>query len=173
MVGNVASALWHVAQLNVARAMAPLDSPRLRDFMTALDAINALAEGSPGFVWRLKSESGNATDIKVGDDPNLIVNMTVWATVESLFDFVYRSAHTKVMARRRDWFERPVEAYQVLWWIPAGHCPTIDEAFARLDHLRRHGPSARAFTFKERHAPPGSQLTPADLDPGRVCVGWT
>jgi hypothetical protein len=173
MVGDGTTNRWHIAQLNVARASTPLDSPLLADFMAALDDINALAEASRGFVWRLKSDSGNATDIKITGDPNLIVNMTVWETVEALFDFVYRTAHTKVMVRRWEWFEKPAEAYQVLWWVPAGHVPTLDEAFARLDQLRCNGPSVHAFTFKERHAPPDSAMPPADLGPERLCVGWS
>lgn len=164
---------WHIAQLNVARAVAPLDSPALADFMAALDAVNALAETSPGFVWRLKSDSGNATDIKVDDDPKFIVNMSVWETVEALFEFVYRSAHTKVMVRRREWFEKPAEAFQVLWWVPAGHRPTIEEAMARLAHLRAHGPSAHAFGFKDRYPPPGEAGAPTDMRPEPYCVGWS
>ena len=139
---------WHIAQLNVARAVAPLDSPELAEFMAALDGVNALAEASPGFVWRLKSESGNATDIKIENDPKFIVNMSVWDSVEALFEFVYRSAHTKVMVRRREWFEKPSEAFQVLWWVPEGHIPTVREAEEKLAHLREHGPTPDAFTFR-------------------------
>jgi len=163
---------WHIAQLNVARAVAPLDSSELADFMAALDRVNALAESSPGFVWRLKSDSGNATDIKVDDDPKFIVNMSVWDSVEALFEFVYRSAHTKVMVRRREWFEKPAEAFQALWWVPAGHQPTIEEAMARLRHLRQHGPSAYAFTFKDRYPVPFVGGTPTDMKPEPYCVGW-
>src|SRR5256885_6866464 len=104
---------WHIAQLNVGRILAPTDSPQLAEFMAALDEINARAEATPGFIWRLQSDSGNATDIRVSEDPSFLVNMSVWATIESLFDFVYRSAHTAVMARRRQWFEKPTAAYQV------------------------------------------------------------
>lgn len=163
---------WHIAQLNVARAVAPLDSPELADFMAALDGVNALAEAAPGFVWRLKSDNGNATDIKVENDPKFIVNMSVWESVEALFDFVYRSAHTEVMVRRREWFEKPAEAFQVLWWVPAGHTPTIEEAMARLAHLRAHGPTARAFTFKERYPKPDEAGGPEDMKPEPYCVGW-
>jgi len=163
---------WHIAQLNVARAVAPLDSPRLADFMGALDAINALGEASPGFVWRLKSDSGNATDIRLNDDPLLIVNMTVWESIETLFEFVYRSAHTKVMMRRREWFEKPAEAYQVLWWIPAGTIPTTQEAMARLEYLRRHGPTPHAFTFKQHFPAPGQTGEAEDMNPEPYCVGW-
>jgi len=142
---------WHIAQLNVGRAVAPPGSPELADFMAALDRINALAESSPGFVWRLQSASGNATDILVSDDPRSLVNMSVWSSVESLFAFVYRTAHTELMKRRREWFEKPAQAHQVLWWIPAGHIPTIEEALQRLADLRRNGPTKRAFTFSQRY----------------------
>jgi hypothetical protein len=163
---------WHIAQLNVGTTVAPLDSPELADFVAALDGINTLAEASPGFVWRLKSDSGNATDIRVGDDPNFIVNMSVWESVEALFGFVYRSVHTQVMGRRRDWFAKPDQAHQVLWWVPAGHHPSVEEALARLDHLRRHGSTAHAFTFKERFPAPDRTGGPVDMKPEPYCVGW-
>ena len=166
------TARWHIAQLNVGRAAAPLDDPAMADFMGALDRINALAEASPGFVWRLKTDAGNATDIKVTDDPLFIINMSVWESVEALFEFVYRSAHTPVMGRRREWFEQPGEAYMVLWWVPAGQVPTTEEALTRLAHLRAYGPSPHAFTFKERHPPPGSGDGPVDMKPEPYCVGW-
>lgn len=147
---------WHIAQLNVGRAVAPPGSTELADFMAALDRINALADSSPGFVWRLQSAGGNATDILVSDDPRFLVNMSVWSSVESLFAFVYRTAHTELMKRRREWFEKPAQAHQVLWWIPAGHIPTIEEALQRLADLRRDGPTARAFTFSQRFADGGT-----------------
>jgi Domain of unknown function (DUF3291) len=143
----------HLAQFNIARLVAPLDDPRLADFVGALDRVNALAEASPGFVWRLQSDSGNATDIRVEQDPLLIVNLTVWETVEALFDFTYRTGHNKVMVRRREWFERMEAAHLVLWWTPAGHHPSLAEAMMRLERLRRDGPTAAAFTFKQRFAP--------------------
>jgi hypothetical protein len=163
---------WHIAQLNVGRAVAPPGSQELADFMAALDRINALAESSPGFVWRLQSASGNATDILVSEDPRSLVNMSVWSSVESLFAFVYRSGHTDVMKRRREWFEKPTEAHQVLWWIPAGHIPSIEEAMERLAHLRREGPALRAFTFSQRYLPPGEPGSPDDMEPEPYCAGW-
>jgi hypothetical protein len=146
---------WHLAQLNVARALAPLEDPLLADFMAALDGVNALAESSPGFVWRLKAEDGNATSIRVNEDPRLIVNMSIWESVEALFDFAYRSDHTRIMARRREWFEKPSGAYMALWWVPSGHRPSLEEALLRLQRLDREGPTTQAFTFKSRFpAPP-------------------
>jgi hypothetical protein len=148
---------WHLAQLNVARALAPLEDPLLADFMAALDGVNALAESSPGFVWRLEAGDGNATSIRVNDDPRLIVNMSVWESVEALFDFAYRSDHTRIMARRREWFEKPLGAYMVLWWVPSGHRPSLEEALLRLQRLDREGPTAQAFTFKARFPVPPLQ----------------
>ena len=145
---------YHLAQFNLARAIAPLDDPELADFMARLDEINALAETSPGFVWRLQSDSGNATDIRAFDDPRMLVNMSVWSSAEALFDYVYRSGHGKVMARRREWFEPMAGPYTVLWWVPAGHRPTVEEANDRLGHLKDHGPTAEAYTFKQRFPAP-------------------
>lgn len=164
---------WHIAQLNVGYTVAPLESPPMADFMSALDGINALAEAAPGFVWRLKSESGNATDIRAGADPSFIVNMSVWTSLEGLFEFVYRTAHTKVMVRRREWFKKPDTAYQVLWWVPAGHRPTAEEALERLRYLQDHGATPHAFTFKERYPAPGQSGGPTDMRPEPYCVGWT
>ena len=137
-----------LAQLNIALLKAPIDSPELADFVANLDRINALGEGSPGFVWRLKDESGNATGLRhFGSD--YIVNLTVWRDAESLHAFAFQSEHVQVMRRRREWFQRMAEAYLVLWWIPTGHRPDLAEAARRLDHLRRNGPTPEAFTFRE------------------------
>ncbi|MFE3582072.1 DUF3291 domain-containing protein [Streptomyces vinaceus] len=137
----------HLAQLNVATLRYPLDDPRMAAFVELLDPVNAAADATPGFVWRLVEEgAADATELRpAGDD--VIVNMSVWETREALWDFAYRSGHLEVMRRRREWFERHVEAHLVLWWVPAGHLPTIDEALERLADLREHGPSPRAFTF--------------------------
>lgn len=167
------SSSHHLAQLNVGHSLAPLNTPLLADFMGALDEINRLAEASTGFVWRLQSESGNATDVRHGDDPLFIVNMSVWQSAETLFDFVYRTAHTKVMSRRREWFARPQQAFQVLWWIPIGTVPTVDEAMARLAHLQAYGPTPHAFTFKERFPAPDATELPAPLLPDPYCHSWS
>lgn len=148
---------FHLAQINIGRALAPLDDPLLDGFMSRLDEINALADESPGFVWRLQSDSGNATDVQAFADPRMLINLSVWDSLESLFGFVYRSGHAAVMARRREWFERAAGPYQALWWVPAGHRPSVEEAIDRLDHLERHGPTPEAFTFKHRFAAPSEQ----------------
>jgi hypothetical protein len=147
---------FHLAQINIATLLAPLDDPRLADFVANLDRINALAEEAPGFVWRLKGEGNDATSLRpLGED--VIVNMSVWQDVESLFDYVYRSPHAAVMARRRQWFARPAGPFMALWWIRAGHRPDIDEARGRLAILGRKGPSPAAFTFKQRFPAPGHE----------------
>jgi hypothetical protein len=144
---------YHLAQLNVGAMKAPLDSPELKDFVDNLDRINALAEGSPGFVWRLKGDGNDATSLRpLGD--NVLVNMSVWRDVATLKDYVYRTAHTEIMRRRREWFTRMGSASFVLWWVPAGHEPTIAEAAAKLEQLRTHGPTPEAFTFGEAFAAP-------------------
>jgi Domain of unknown function (DUF3291) len=144
----------HVAQVNIGLPREPLTSELLADFVAALDPINALAEASPGYVWRLQTVDGDATNVRGFGDDRLIINFSVWESVEALADFVFRSAHTDVMRRRRTWFEQMREAYAVLWWIPAGHIPTIGEAEERLALLRAHGPSAEAFTLREPYAAP-------------------
>jgi hypothetical protein len=145
---------YHLAQYNVARLVAPLDDPLIADFVAALDRVNQLGDRSPGFVWRHQTAEGNSTSIRVRGDPLILINFSVWENAESLFEFTYRSDHAEVYRRRREWFEAPVEAHLVLWWIPAGHEPTVEEAEHRLDYLRAHGPTAEAFTFKQRFPPP-------------------
>ena len=140
---------WHLAQASIGRAVAPMDDPAMAEFMALLDPVNALAEDSPGFVWRLQSDSGNATDIKVTDDPRVIVNLSVWESADALSDYVYLSRHTPAMARRREWFETPDRPHLVLWWVGAGHRPSVAEALARLDLLAEIGPTLDAFTFKQ------------------------
>ena len=145
---------YEIAQLNVARALAPLDSPQLAPFMARLDEVNALAERAPGFRWRLQGESGNATELRVWDDPLVIVNLTVWESIDHLHAFTYRSDHKTVFARRFDWFERLDRPSAVLWWQRAGTTPLLDDALRRLELLASRGPSPDAFTFKQRFPAP-------------------
>lgn len=137
-----------LAQVNVARLRAPLDAPELADFVAGLDPVNALADAAPGFVWRLQTDEGDATSIRAFDDDMIIVNMSVWDSLEALRDFVYRSDHRTFLARRREWFERMDAPIVALWWVPAGHRPTVTEAKERLDALDRLGPTPEAFTFR-------------------------
>ena len=143
---------YHLAQLNIAKMKFGMDSPELADFVARLEEVNALADDSPGFVWRLQTDTGDATAIDFFG-PDTLVNMSVWQNIESLHDYVYRSAHKEVLARRKEWFERMLEAYSVLWWIPAGHIPTFEEAAQRLEQLQDSGPSAAALTFKQVFSP--------------------
>ena len=145
---------WHVAQYNIAWLLAPLDDPLLADFHANLDSINELGDASPGFVWRHKSADGNSTSVRVRDDPRILINFTVWESVDALFEYAFRSAHVEVYRRRKEWFEHLEEPWAVLWWIPAGHEPTVEEGEERLRHLAEHGPSGRAFTFKQRFPAP-------------------
>jgi hypothetical protein len=149
---------YQIAELNIGNLAAPLDSPQLKDFVDNLDRINALAEKSDGFVWRLVGDGNDATSLRpLGD--NVLVNLSVWRDTESLKDYVYRSAHMPIMRRRRDFFTRMGEAHMVLWWVPAGHQPPVSEAVERLMHLRQHGPSPQAFTFGEAYPPPDADNT--------------
>lgn len=148
------ASLWHLAQVNIAVPRAPVDAPLLADFVAALAPINALADGSPGFVWRLQAADGNATSFRAFDDERIMVNMSVWESLPALADYVYRSAHAEIMRNRQRWFERLRTVYAALWWVPAGHRPTVAEAEERLRHLEQHGPSPYAFTFKAPFGPP-------------------
>ena len=148
-----------LAQVNVSRLLAPLDSPLLRDFMAALDEVNAEGDAAPGFRWRLQTEDGNATSVRAfgwdaGDSHGVIVNLTTWRSVEALAGFVFSGRHLEIMRRRRQWFERAVEPMTALWWVPEGHRPSTDEAEERVRHLRRWGPTAEAFTFRTAFPPP-------------------
>jgi hypothetical protein len=145
---------FQIAQINIGRARGPVDGPMLADFMSLLDPVNALADGSPGFVWRLQTEDGNATSLRPYDDDRMIVNMSTWETIDSLWDFVYGGMHLEVMRRRREWFERFEATYAGLWWVPAGVEPTVDDAKLRLASLDENGPTPYAFTFKQRFAAP-------------------
>jgi hypothetical protein len=158
---------WHLAQLNVGRLLAPLETEALVGFVEALEPINALADGHPGFVWRLQTDEGNATSLRPTEDDLFLINMSVWSSLESLRAFVYTTAHVQVLRQRRAWFEQLASAHLVLWWVPAGHVPSIDEALDRLDRLRHDGPTPAAFTFRMPFEPeaalPGSPLVDAEF----------
>lgn len=149
---------YHLAQVNISRLLAPLDSPRLAGFVAKLDEVNATADAAPGFVWRLRTEDNNATAIRVFDDDSIIVNMSVWESLESLADFVFRDhGHLSVLRGRRDWFAVPTEAMTALWWVPAGTVPTVADAEDRIRHLRRHGPTQHVFGFRTPFPAPGTE----------------
>ena len=140
--------MQHVAQVNIGRMKAPLESPVMAGFVGRLEEINALADGSPGFVWRLQTPEGNATYLRPYDDDRIIFNMSVWETIDALKTYVYRTAHAELLRDRRSWFEQFAGAYTAMWRIPAGHIPTVEEAKERLAHLEVNGPTEYAFTFK-------------------------
>jgi hypothetical protein len=139
-----------------------MDDPIIDDFRVNLDPINALAEVSPGYVWRLQDESGNATGIKPFGEDLEIVNLTVWESIDALADFTYRSAHAGFLRRRREFFEPPGAPILCLWWIAEGTIPTVEDAIVRLEHLRAHGPTPTAFTFRHRFEPGDDEARPGD-----------
>jgi hypothetical protein len=158
--GKTMSAKFQLAQVNIGRLRAPIDHPMIKDFADNLDPVNAQAEASPGFVWRLTGDGNNATDLQPFEDPLIAINMSVWTDIQSLGAFVYRGDHVTIMRRRREWFEH-MDVFQVLWWVPAGHRPTIDEAKEKLALLETLGPTAQAFTFKTPFpAPDAVPVTP-------------
>jgi hypothetical protein len=151
---------YHIAQINIARMLAPINDPLLDDFVAQLDAINSLADESPGFVWRLQSDSGNDTDIAAYEDALILINMSVWESIESLQAYAYRSEHVGVFRQRRQWFKKPDGPHLALWWVPAGKLPTVEEGQSKLDILAQYGPSPKAFTFKARFPAPDGQDLP-------------
>lgn len=153
---------YHIAQINIARMLVPIDDPIMAEFVAQLAPVNTLADQSPGFVWRLQSESGDATSIKVYDDDMIIINLTVWESVDALREFVYKSAHHGVLRDRKRWFEKFDGPYYALWWVPVGHIPNAEEGKKRLDHLREHGESDYAFSFKNVFANPINKLNVAN-----------
>lgn len=145
---------YELAQVNVGRVRAPIGHPLMAGFVARLDEINALAERSPGFVWRLQTSEGNATYFRpYPHDDQILINMSVWESVEALRHFVYKTAHSELLRQREAWFEKFVGMYMALWWVPAGHRPGMDEATKRLAHLEEHGPTQFAFTFKKTFEP--------------------
>ena len=141
-------AQFHIAQVNIGRVRASLDDPIMSGFVNRLDEINAIADRAHGFVWRLQTPEGNATYLRPYDDDRILINMSVWETVEALKQYVYGSAHKELLRQRHEWFEKFAGVYLALWWVPAGHIPGIDEAKKRLAHLETNGPTQFAFTFK-------------------------
>lgn len=154
---------YHLAQVNIGRMIAPLESPVMAEFVAQLDEINALADNSSGFIWRLQSNEGNATCFRAYEDDLILFNMSVWESVEQLKNYVYRSAHGEVMKRRRDWFEKIDKMIMAMWWVEAGHIPTISEAKQRLDYLQKNGESEFSFTFKKIFEPTESEFETENL----------
>ena len=147
-----------LAEINVARALMPLDDPRMADFIALIPGVNELADRSPGMVWRLQNEYGDATGIRAFDDNAMLVNMSVWRDFESLREFTYASDHLIPFRARRRWFEAPATPHMALWWIPAGTIPTLQEGKDRLDLVTAHGPTPHAFTFRQPFAADGRPM---------------
>lgn len=163
---------YHLAQINIARMRAPLDDPLMRDFVALLAPVNAIADGSPGFVWRRQSDEGDATAFRIYDDARLLVNITVWETPDHLKEYTYKSGHVGVMRRRQDWFEPMQTPAFAMWWIPAGHLPSQAEAQQRLELIGRRGDGPGAFTFRNLQPlpdqPAASAPDPPGLDRGEI-----
>jgi hypothetical protein len=145
---------YYLAQVNIARMLAPLTDPIMAGFVAELDTINALADNSPGFVWRLQTPEGNATDIRPFEDDLILVNLSLWESLTDLTTFVYKSRHRHVLQQRPKWFHRFNGPYMALWWVPSGHIPTVEEAKERLSYLSAHGETPHAFSFKKSFLAP-------------------
>ena len=148
---------FHLAQINIGRILAPVDDPKIADFIAQLDEINAIADSAPGFVWRLQSSSGNATDVPYNDDPFVLVNMSVWESAEFLRDYVYASRHIDLLRDRAKWFEKMEKPHYCLWWIPTGHTPSVAEGRERLEHYQQNGPTSFSFWFTNLFPVPTEQ----------------
>lgn len=147
-------AKYHLAQVNIGRVKAPLEDPVMAGFVNRLDELNALADSSPGFVWRLQTNEGDATYFRpYPHDDRILMNMSVWETIEALRHYVYKTSHAELLRQRHEWFEKFVGAYTALWWVPVGHRPSIDEMKKRLANLDKHGPTQYAFNFKTTFQP--------------------
>ncbi len=160
---------FQLAQVNIARARGEMTDPVMAEFVARLVEINAVADASPGFVWRLQTEDGDATALRPYADTRILINLSVWTDLAALRAYVYRSPHATVMRRRRDWFERFDRVYVALWWVPKGHRPTVTEAVARLAHLERHGPTEHSFTFAEPFEASGHPVPREDVPRGDAC----
>ena len=161
---------WQLAQANIGRFRAPIDDPIMAGFRNQLDPINALADATPGFVWRLQTEDGNATAVRPDDhDPLMAINMSVWESLESLQQYVYKSDHVGPLRDRKQWFQKIEGPILVLWWIPAGHIPTVAEAMAKLAHLKQHGPTRVAFTFRAPFPAPGTDPGESSAPDAEFC----
>ena len=163
-------ARYHLAQVNIGRMRAPIDDPIMEGFRSQLDPVNALADRTPGFVWRLQTADGNATAIRpYTDDDLMAINMSVWESLEALQQYVYKSAHIGPLRDRKQWFAPMEGPILALWWVPMGHIPTVDEAKGRLAHLKQHGPSPEAFTFRSPFPPPDADSSTASTLDAAFC----
>ena len=161
---------YHIAQVNIGRVKAPVEHPSMAGFTNRLDELNALADGSRGFVWRLQTPAGNATYFRpYPEEDSILMNMSVWETIDDLRHYVYHTVHAELLRHRHEWFEKFVGIYTALWWVPVGHRPSIDEAKKRLAHLEQHGPTQFAFTFKNTFPPDEEYQQAIDWSSFRPC----
>src|SRR5215210_3052662 len=164
------TAHWHLAQVNIGRARGAMTAPVMQGFVARLEEINALAERTPGFVWRLQTEDGDATAFRpYPDDQSILINLSVWSDLDSLREYVFRSLHAEVMRQRREWFERFEGVYVALWWIPAGHRPSLGEAVSRIADLEAHGTTPLAFSFTQAFDPDGRAMSRERATWGDAC----
>ncbi|MDJ0703884.1 MAG: DUF3291 domain-containing protein [Leptolyngbyaceae cyanobacterium MO_188.B28] len=159
---------YHLAQINIALMKAPLDDPIMAEFAGALNQVNAVADHSPGFVWRLKTSSGDATDIRAYPDPRMLVNLSVWRSIEHLKAYVYKSLHGEFFIRRRQWFERLPDQHFAMWWLPSDQLPTVEEGKSKLDYLSLHGDSPECFTFAKPYPHPIASQKRNSTAPARI-----
>jgi len=150
--------MHHLAQINIGRLIAPIDDPRIAEFVAGLAPINALADQAPGFVWRLQSASGNATDISFSEDPTLLLNMSVWESLEALRSYTYRSEHVEFFRKRAQWFQKLDKPHYCLWWVPAGHRPGVAEGRERIEHYQKHGSTPFSFWFSQHFPAPADEI---------------
>jgi hypothetical protein len=160
----------HIAQVNIAQMKALLEDPLMSGFVARIDEINALADDSPGFIWRLQTSAGNATYLRPYDDDRILFNLSVWETIEHLRQFAYRTAHVELLRQQAVWFDKFVGAYLALWWVPPGHIPSVDEAKQRLAHLETHGPTPFSFTFRSTFPPDEAFLQTLDWSAFEPCA---
>jgi hypothetical protein len=151
---------YHLAQVNISQMLAPLTEPLMAEFVAQLEAINATADATPGFVWRLKNEGGNATNIRAFDDDLILINLSVWESIEALSNYVYRSKHGAMIRKRRNWFKHCNKPTVALWWIEFGEIPTIEEAKERLEHLQQNDSAPYAFSFAKPFPKPNNGSIP-------------
>lgn len=145
---------FHLAQVNIARMRAPLEDPLMAGFTSRIEAINALADASPGFVWRLHSEAGDATYLRPYQDQSILFNLSVWQSLDALKQYVYNSEHLALLKAKTQWFSKLDRPHLALWWVAQGHLPTVDEALQRLDWIQTRGPSPQAFSFARAYPHP-------------------
>jgi hypothetical protein len=153
--------LYHLAQINIGRLVAPIDDPRIAEFVEGLAPINALADRSPGFVWRLQSDGGNATDIPFSEDPSIFLNMSVWESLEALRNYTYQSEHVQFLRKRAQWFQKLDKPHYCLWWVPAGHRPSVLEGRERIEHYQKYGATPFSFWFSQLFPAPADEEVPA------------